>query len=153
MGTRTTTRWPSPCSAGTGGPRRSSWSPPPSGRATTSPWQRSARWPGRAWPSSPTGSTTSTSPASLPVARGELERSRALIARWTGRPVRFFAYPAGRFTPALVQLLRQVGYRGAVTEIPGFVTASSHPFTLERVRVDHDDTLASFAHKLDLPLP
>jgi len=89
----------------------------------------------------------------LPVARGELERSRALIARWTGRPVRFFAYPAGRFTPALVQLLRQVGYRGAVTEIPGFVTASSHPFTLERVRVDHDDTLASFAHKLDLPLP
>lgn len=88
----------------------------------------------------------------LGVARGELVGSRRLIARWSGRPVRYFAYPAGRFTSGLVRLLAETGYRGAVTEVPGFVTPASLPFTLPRIRMDHDDTLASFARKLDIHL-
>ncbi|HEV2356689.1 MAG TPA: polysaccharide deacetylase family protein [bacterium] len=90
---------------------------------------------------------------SLGAARTELSRSKQIIAGWSGRPVAFFAYPAGRFTPALEGLLGDLGYHGAVTEIPGFVTPASRPFALERVRVDHDDSLASFARKLDIPLP
>ena len=90
---------------------------------------------------------------SLPTARTELSRSREIISGWTGRPVNFFAYPAGRYSPALERLLGSLGYHGALTEIPGFVTPRSAPYTLERVRVSHDDTLRTFALKLSLPPP
>jgi peptidoglycan/xylan/chitin deacetylase (PgdA/CDA1 family) len=88
---------------------------------------------------------------SLADARRELLRSREAIAGWTGRPVTFFAYPAGRYSAALEHLLDTLGYRGALTERPGFVTLDSRPFILERVRISHDDTPASFARKLGLP--
>lgn len=88
---------------------------------------------------------------SLDGARRELLQSRQTIEGWTGRPVTFFAYPAGRFSPALERLLDTLGYRGALTTRPGFVTAASRPFTLERVRILHEDTAASFARKLGLP--
>ncbi len=90
---------------------------------------------------------------SLPTARLELSRSREIISGWTGRPVNFFAYPAGRYSPALERLLGELGYHGALTEIPGFVTPHSAPYTLERIRVSHDDTPRSFAWKLHLPPP
>ncbi len=90
---------------------------------------------------------------SLSTARGELSRSREIIAGWTGQPVTFFAYPAGRYSPALQRLLADLGYHGALTEIPGFVTPASAPFTLERVRVAHDDTARTFAQTLRLPAP
>jgi peptidoglycan/xylan/chitin deacetylase (PgdA/CDA1 family) len=88
---------------------------------------------------------------SVDDARRELVRSRETIAGWTGRPVTFFAYPAGRYSAALEHLLDALGYRGALTERPGFVTLDSRPFILERVRISHDDTPESFALKLGLP--
>jgi peptidoglycan/xylan/chitin deacetylase (PgdA/CDA1 family) len=87
------------------------------------------------------------------AARRELVESRKTIEGWTGRPVAFFAYPAGRHSEAVERLLDELGYRGALTTHPGFVTADSRPFTLERVRITHDDTAGLFAHKLGLPLP
>jgi peptidoglycan/xylan/chitin deacetylase (PgdA/CDA1 family) len=88
---------------------------------------------------------------SVDDARRELLQSRKTIEGWTGHPVTFFAYPAGRYSVALAHLLDTLGYRGALTERPGFVTLNSQPFTLERIRVTHDDTPASFARKLGLP--
>jgi peptidoglycan/xylan/chitin deacetylase (PgdA/CDA1 family) len=87
------------------------------------------------------------------VARRELVESRKTIEAWTGRPVAFFAYPAGRYNDALERLLDTLGYRGALTTRYGFVTPDSRPFALERVRITHDDTPGSFTHKLGLPLP
>lgn len=87
------------------------------------------------------------------TARSELRGSREIISRWTGRPVTFFAYPAGRYSPSLERLLGELGYHGALTEIPGFVTPASAPYTLERIRISHDDTLRTFARKLHLPPP
>lgn len=87
------------------------------------------------------------------AARRELAESRKTIEGWTGRPVTFFAYPAGRHGETVERVLDALGYRGALTTHPGFVTADSRPFTLERVRITHDDTPGSFAHKLGLPLP
>lgn len=84
-------------------------------------------------------------------ARRELLQSRKTIEGWTGHPVAFFAYPAGRYSIALEHLLDTLGYRGAMTTQPGFVTQASGPFILERVRITHDDTPASFARKLGLP--
>jgi peptidoglycan/xylan/chitin deacetylase (PgdA/CDA1 family) len=85
------------------------------------------------------------------IARGELLQSRKAIEGWTGRPVTFFAYPAGRYSDALVHLLETLGYRGALTTRPGFVMPDSPPFTLARIRITHDDYPASFARKLGLP--
>ena len=89
----------------------------------------------------------------LDAARTELRESKRIIAGWSGKPVEFFAYPSGRVTPALERLLADLGYHGALTEVPGFVKPASRPFALERVRVDHDDSLATFARKLGIPLP
>lgn len=87
------------------------------------------------------------------VARTELANSKRIIAGWSGKPVDFFAYPAGRFTPALGRLLGDLGYHGAVTEVPGYANGASRAFALERVRVDHDDSLGSFARKLGITAP
>lgn len=87
------------------------------------------------------------------VARRELVESRRTIEGWTGRPVAFFAYPAGRYNDALERLLDTLGYRGALTTRYGYVTLVSRPFALERVRITHDDTPGSFTHKLGLPIP
>ncbi len=89
----------------------------------------------------------------LPRAQAELVRSREMIEAWTGRPVTFFAYPGGRYTPELEHLLGDLGYRGAVTEVPGFVTPTSAQFALERFRVDNDETLVMFARTLAIPAP
>ena len=53
------------------------------------------------------------------AARSELARSRKTIEAWTGRPVAYFAYPAGRYNAGLERILEDLGYRGAVTERPG----------------------------------
>jgi peptidoglycan/xylan/chitin deacetylase (PgdA/CDA1 family) len=87
------------------------------------------------------------------IARSELENSKRLIGGWVGDPVTFFAYPSGRYSESVERNLSDLGYRGAVTEIPGFVNATSRPYELERVRVAHDDSLAEYAHKLRLPAP
>ena len=89
----------------------------------------------------------------LAIARTELIRSRRTIEAWTGRPVAFFAYPSGRFTRELERLLGDLGYRGALTEVPGFVRPGSAPYALDRVRIDHDDSLATFARGLGIPRP
>lgn len=87
------------------------------------------------------------------IARSELENSKRLIGGWAGDPVTFFAYPSGRYSASVERSLADLGYRGAVTEIPGFVSATSRPYELERVRVAHDDSLAEYARKLRLPAP
>jgi len=89
----------------------------------------------------------------LAAARAELVQSRATLETWTGRRVVFFAYPAGRYSAALEGLLDTLGYQGALSERPGFVTMNSPRYLLERVRVDHDDTAESFARKVGLPAP
>ncbi|HKV45461.1 MAG TPA: polysaccharide deacetylase family protein [bacterium] len=86
----------------------------------------------------------------LTQARRELTESRTSLEAWTGRPVVFFAYPAGRYSTALERLLADLGYRGALTERPGFVSATSPPYLLERVRVSHEETLGAFASTLGL---
>jgi len=87
------------------------------------------------------------------IARLELEHSKRFIGEWAGDSVTFFAYPSGRYSQSVERSLSDLGYRGAVTEIPGFVSAASRPYELERVRVAHDDSLAGYARKLRLPAP
>jgi len=68
-------------------------------------------------------------------ALAELRDSRAILERKLGHPVQWFAYPAGREDPRVVQLVREAGYVLAVTTQPGAVQAADRPFELHRYEV------------------
>src|SRR3954464_1570881 len=52
---------------------------------------------------------------SLRTAQEELTRSRQIIEARLKAPIHHFAYPDGRFNPAVVQAAKEAGYRFAYT--------------------------------------
>jgi peptidoglycan/xylan/chitin deacetylase (PgdA/CDA1 family) len=62
----------------------------------------------------------------------ELVASRRVLERHLGRPVPWFAYPAGRFDARAVALVARAGYALAVTTQPGAVQHADEPFLLHR---------------------
>ena len=82
------------------------------------------------------GSHTRTHP-SLPMesfesAQDELAESKRVLERNLGTPIDHFAYPGGHFTPRVVDVLKQCGYRYAYTACPHF--DPRHPeLTIERL--------------------
>jgi peptidoglycan/xylan/chitin deacetylase (PgdA/CDA1 family) len=96
------------------------------------------------------GSHTHTHPilsrCGLPRQYEELRRSRAILEERLGR-VDWFAYPNGSrrdFTTKTQRLLRELGYRGAVTTIPGLNRRGSDCFALRRIGVGSDTTMTGF---------
>jgi hypothetical protein len=63
-------------------------------------------------------------------------------------PVDFFCYPSGRFDAAVLRAVRAAGFRGATTENQGPASPADGYLTLDRIRVDGSDSLATFAAKL-----
>jgi peptidoglycan/xylan/chitin deacetylase (PgdA/CDA1 family) len=83
-----------------------------------------------------------------PVAlRSEVSGSRRMLERRFDVPVRNFCYPAGRYDDEVVAAVRAAGYRGATTTDPGLADRSE-PLTMERIRVEHGDSLDGFVDKL-----
>jgi peptidoglycan/xylan/chitin deacetylase (PgdA/CDA1 family) len=69
----------------------------------------------------------------------EIDEDRDRIQEWTGRPVRWFAYPFGgerHLSGAVTEYLRDAGFRGAFTALPGSVDRASDPFLLPRQSID-----------------
>jgi len=71
----------------------------------------------------------------------------SLTAR-TGRSVRWFAYPSGRYDDAAVRVLQSAGFVGAVTTIDGRTHTVSGLFDLQRVRINGPGTLEIFIKAL-----
>jgi peptidoglycan/xylan/chitin deacetylase (PgdA/CDA1 family) len=67
--------------------------------------------------------------------RHEVAGSRHWLHRAFGVPVDFFAYPAGRYNPAVEAAVRAAGYKGATTTQPGQATRGADPYALPRIRV------------------
>jgi peptidoglycan/xylan/chitin deacetylase (PgdA/CDA1 family) len=82
---------------------------------------------------------TLTHPDLTTVDAGRLRREVTGSRRWLqhafGAPVDFFAYPSGRYSPAVEAAVRVAGYRGATTTLPGQATRAADPYALPRVRV------------------
>ncbi len=74
----------------------------------------------------------------------ELTDSKRLLEAWTHRPVSWLAYPYGHFSEDTIEALIRAGYRGAVTTIEGLNDGISNPYTLRRVGVDDNMTMARF---------
>jgi peptidoglycan/xylan/chitin deacetylase (PgdA/CDA1 family) len=75
---------------------------------------------------------TTLDPAAL---RREVAGSRAWLRRVFGLPVRFFAYPAGRYDPAVEAAVRHAGFEGATTTAPGIGRPHQDQYALPRIRV------------------
>lgn len=78
----------------------------------------------------------------------EARHSREVLERELGRPVPFFAYPAGRHDDRSVEIVRQAGFAGAVTTLPGPVTPDQDPFRWHRVRIGRGTSAATLERML-----
>jgi peptidoglycan/xylan/chitin deacetylase (PgdA/CDA1 family) len=69
-------------------------------------------------------------------AEREIAQGRQQLERLTGRPVEYFAYPNGRpgqdYGARDVELVRRLGFKGAVSTASGVASAQSDPFQLPR---------------------
>jgi peptidoglycan/xylan/chitin deacetylase (PgdA/CDA1 family) len=78
----------------------------------------------------------------------EIAEGKRQLEDAIGRPAVHFAYPYGRYGPAVAAAVRAAGFKSAVTTDPGRVKPASDPFALPRVQVPDLDGDA-FARWLD----
>jgi peptidoglycan/xylan/chitin deacetylase (PgdA/CDA1 family) len=71
-----------------------------------------------------------------PTARDEIERGRRRLEEICGRRTKLFAYPNGRpqrdYVRASVELVRELGFEGAVTTSAGAAVPGSSPYEIPR---------------------
>ena len=105
------------------------------------------------------GSHTRTHPflsrVSEAQATVEIAQSRAELETRLQKTVDLFCYPSGDLGAREIRLVRQAGYRAAVTVAPGLNRPSTSPFAIRRTEVTDKDDVRTMADKLsgayDLP--
>ena len=75
--------------------------------------------------------------------------SKEAIEERTGRPVRFFCYPAGHYDDLAIRVLDSAHYWGAATIVQGVEQRSDRLFELQRIRVRGRYRLSQFAALLE----
>jgi peptidoglycan/xylan/chitin deacetylase (PgdA/CDA1 family) len=70
------------------------------------------------------------------------------IEAHTGKTVRFFNYPSGRYDRQVIAVLTSADFWGAVTTESGITHSSQHLFQLKRIRVHAAESLATFVKNL-----
>jgi peptidoglycan/xylan/chitin deacetylase (PgdA/CDA1 family) len=82
---------------------------------------------------------TFTHPALTTLSPTELHyqvaASRTLIRRRYHVPADWFCYPSGRYDPTVEAAVKEAGYVGSTTTIPGWARPDEDPYRLERLRV------------------
>jgi peptidoglycan/xylan/chitin deacetylase (PgdA/CDA1 family) len=61
--------------------------------------------------------------------------ARTVIQRRYHVPADWFCYPSGRYNPTVEAAVKQAGYVGSTTTIPGWAHPNEDPYRLERIRV------------------
>jgi peptidoglycan/xylan/chitin deacetylase (PgdA/CDA1 family) len=61
--------------------------------------------------------------------------ARQSIQRRYHVPVQWFCYPSGHYDAAVIAAVRQAGFLGSTTVVPGWAAPSNDPYTLPRLRV------------------
>ena len=78
----------------------------------------------------------------------EVRESKRQIEGWLGKEVNGFAYPYGNFSPVTQSLLKESGFRYAVSTEPKPVSAHDDPFALPRMQIKNW-CVYEFASKLN----
>ena len=69
----------------------------------------------------------------------EIKEDKKILEKITKRKVKYFAYPSGKYYNPEIQLqniLKDAGYSGAVTTVPGFNYLTSNNYLLKRDLTD-----------------
>jgi peptidoglycan/xylan/chitin deacetylase (PgdA/CDA1 family) len=82
------------------------------------------------------------------VAWSEIAGSKDDLEQQLGHEVVSFAYPAGMFKERDVRMVREAGYRVAVTTEPGLNGPRHPPHALRRMVIDRQDNLMMFEGKI-----
>ena len=91
---------------------------------------------------------TRIGPAEL---RRQLVEPKAILEQQIGQPVRFMAYPAGKYNPAVMAATRAAGYEAAVTVLHGTRHVPGSAFELRRVRARGADTVPEIVTRMTPP--
>jgi len=67
--------------------------------------------------------------------RYQVASSRQMIQRRYHVPVNWFCYPSGHYDAAVIEAVKQAGYLGSTTVVPGWAGPASDPYRLPRLRV------------------
>lgn len=78
----------------------------------------------------------------------QLVAPKSILEDHIGRPVRFVAYPAGMYTPAVMAASRAAGYEAAVTVIHGTHHVPGMAFELRRVRAHGADSVGEIVARM-----
>ncbi len=62
----------------------------------------------------------------------EIVTSKDILEQQLGRPVETFCYPNGRYNAQIAAVVRQAGYLGACSTIPGYYRPHGNPFAINR---------------------
>lgn len=81
-------------------------------------------------------------------ARYEITESKSLLEVNLDKPVEVFSYPYGSYSSEIVSIVRESGFRAAVTTDQGMGSFTEGPFTLKRVRVRGDYKYSRFLEEL-----
>jgi peptidoglycan/xylan/chitin deacetylase (PgdA/CDA1 family) len=61
--------------------------------------------------------------------------AREVLERRYGVPVKWFCYPSGHYNQAVIDMVKQAGYAGSTTVVPGWARPGEDPYRLPRLRV------------------
>jgi peptidoglycan/xylan/chitin deacetylase (PgdA/CDA1 family) len=83
--------------------------------------------------------------------RRQLVEPKAILEEHLRQPVRFMAYPAGKYNPAVMAATRAAGYEAAVTVLHGTRHVPANAFELRRVRARGTDSVNEIVGRMTPP--
>ncbi len=82
-------------------------------------------------------------------AREEINQSRVRLQKALGGPVNFISYPYGRHNPTIDRMVREAGYRGAISTLHGKNDSNTNRYGLTRLRVNGYISMDEFKESLE----
>jgi peptidoglycan/xylan/chitin deacetylase (PgdA/CDA1 family) len=67
--------------------------------------------------------------------REQIATSRQMLQRRYHVPVRWFCYPSGHYNATVIAAVKEAGYLGSTTVVPGWASPGGDPYRLPRLRV------------------
>ena len=100
------------------------------------------------------GSHTHTHPNLLELSRdkvlSEIRDSKRILEERLGGPTKFIAYPYGKVNSQIRDMVKEAGYLGAFSTLPGKNAKNEDPFLLRRILIRGYDTKPHFILNLKL---
>ena len=78
----------------------------------------------------------------------ELEESKKILEEISGKSIRSFCYPSGRYNDQVIEQIKNAGYGSAVTTNYGKYQLAESIYTIKRVRINYTDSLDGFIKKI-----